>query len=157
MIKFKRTKNRTTDSGFTLIEVLVSLVIFAVGILGAATMQISSIQGNSRGRQVSEGSHAISGRIETLLSLDYDDALLADGDGDGTGQDLDGNGEDDDGGHFGLDDLANPDHGPLASGDYQIYWNVAVNHPLEGTKTIRVIVDPPGRAKRFSIDMIKTR
>lgn len=147
----------TKKSGFTLLEVLIALVIFAVGILGVATMQISSIQGNSHGRQVSEASSVISDRIETLLSLDYDDPLLADTDGDGTNQDLNGDGVDDDGGNFGLDDIVNPDNGPVAVGDYVIWWNIAVNQPLMDTKTIRVIVDPPGRAQSFSIDMVKTR
>lgn len=145
------------ESGFTLLEVLIALVIFAVGILGVASMQISSIQGNSHGRQVSEASSVISDRIETLMTLDYDDPLLADADGDGTNQDLNGDGLDDDDGNYGLDDLVSPDNGPAVVGDYTIWWNIAVDYPLRDTKTIRVIVDPPGRAQSFSIDMVKAR
>lgn len=152
-----RRSHADKESGFTLLEVLIALVIFAVGILGAASMQISSIQGNSHGRQVSEASGILSDRIETLITLDYDDPALEDVDGDGTDQDLNGDGVDDDGGNFGLDDLANPDSGPINVGNYVIWWNIAVNHPLRDTKTIRVIVDPPGRAQRFSIDMVKAR
>ena len=74
-----------SQSGFTLIELLVSLVIFAVGILGVATMQITSIKGNSKSRLISEASNIGADRIEMFLSLDYDDPLLDDDDGDGTG------------------------------------------------------------------------
>ncbi len=123
----------TNQKGFTLLEVLVAAVILAVGILGVATMQISSIQGNSHGRQISEATNVISDRIEELLALEYDDAS----------------------GLLSPDPDKDPDHGPVTVGNYIIWWNITIDHPIKNTKTIQVIVEPPGRAQNFSFDMVK--
>ncbi|MBM9535541.1 prepilin-type N-terminal cleavage/methylation domain-containing protein [Desulfobulbus alkaliphilus] len=147
----------TDNKGFTLIEVLIAIFIFSVGILGVATLQITSIQGNSNARQISEATNAITDRIEALLALDYNDPLLDDTNGNGTNKDLNGDGIDDSGENFGLDDFGTPDHGPVAVGAYTIRWNIAIDYPLTNTKTIRVIVEPPGRVPNFSFDMVKAR
>ena len=125
--------------GFTLVELLIALVIFAVGILGFATMQITSIKGNSKGRLISEASNVAADRIETFMSLDYGDSLLSDGSGTNAGV-------------AGLEDLPpnNTDGSATSSdGNYQIYWNVADDHPVTGVKTINVFVFPPGNNARF--------
>jgi len=156
------------QNGFTLIELLIALVIFAVGILGLATMQMSSIKGNSKSRQISETSNIAADRIERFLSLDYDDPLLDDGDGDGTGQDTSTppNGVDNSGGNFGLDDVtaATADGNFISTdGNYQLFWNIAVDHPLPkpddnvfSTKTIKFIIVPPGSAKNVEMTYVKT-
>ena len=59
--------NATT--GFTLMEVLVSLVILAVGILAIAEMQIISIKGNSFSRYLSRASVLAQDSLESLRSL----------------------------------------------------------------------------------------
>ena len=51
-------------NGFTLVELLIALVIFAIGILGVATMQITSIKGNSKSRQISEAANVGADRVE---------------------------------------------------------------------------------------------
>lgn len=149
--------NPKNQNGFTLIELLIALVIFAVGILGVATMQITSIQGNSKGRQISEASNVAADRIENILSLDYFDPILADVDGDGTNEDVDNDGVDDDGGNFGLDDLINPDGTADSDGDgtNDVFWNIAVDFPLPNTKTIKIFVDPPGIGRNVEMTYIK--
>lgn len=173
-------KNTNNEEGFTLLEVLVALVIFAVGILGVYTMQISSIRGNSKGRQVSEATNDGADRIEQLLAWDYDHPALIDDDdgkdetdadndvdnGDGTGEDANNDGTDDDGGNFGLDDLTNPD-GAVDSdnngtpddsdgdGTPDLLWNIAVDHPMPNTKTIKFHIDPPGSGKNVELVYIK--
>lgn len=149
--------NPKNQNGFTLIELLIALVIFAVGILGVATMQITSIQGNSKGRQISEASNVAADRIENILSLDYFDLILADVDGDGTNEDVDNDGVDDDGGNFGLDDLINPDGTADSDGDgtNDVFWNIAVDFPLTNTKTIKIFVDPPGTGRNVEMTYIK--
>lgn len=43
---FTEEKNTTNQSGFTLVEVLVALIILAVGLLGVAGLQNRSLSGN---------------------------------------------------------------------------------------------------------------
>ena len=164
-------KNIDNEKGFTLLEVLVALLIFAVGILGVYAMQISSIKGNSKGRQVSEATNDGADRIERLLSWNYDHPALIDDDdgkdetdadtdidnGDGTGEDADNDGTDDDGGNFGLDDLANPDGAADRNGDgtNDIFWNIAVDHPMPNTKTIKFHISPPGSGQNVELVYIK--
>jgi len=136
------------QKGFTLIELLIALVIFAVGILGLATMQTTSIKGNSKGRQISEASNVAADQIEKIMSLDYDAPALDD-DGNGSGAN----------GVAGLDDVttATADGNALsADGNYQIYWNIAPDHPMSGVKTINVIVDPTGNGSNVTMEVIKS-
>jgi len=128
--------------GFTLIELLIALVIFAVGILGVASMQITSIQGNSKGRQISEASTVAASQLERFIASDYSN--LEDGHGTNNGV-------------AGLDDLSPSDGAMDTDGDgvSDIFWNVAENYPIFMTKTIRVIVDPIGNGSNVSMDIVK--
>ena len=154
MIKY----NRGSQSGFTLLEVLIALFIFSIGILGVNAMQLTSITGNSKANRITQASNLAADQIETILSLDYDNVALNDNDADGTAQDANSDGTDDNGGNFGLDDVtaATADgNAPSVDGNYQIFWNVAVDHPLPHTKTINFIVDPSGRGGNVSMVYIK--
>ena len=135
------------DAGFTLLELLIALVIFAVGILGVYSMQITSITGNTKSRVISEASVVAADQVEQFLSVEYDN--WTDTDGDGTGQDTNitnGDGVDDDGGNFGLDDVtvATADGTDDFNGDgvADVFWNVAFDYPYPNTKTVRIYVDP---------------
>jgi len=147
--------------GFTLVELLIALVIFTVGILGVATMQLTSIKGNSKGRIISEASNVAAQRIEQLMALDYGDPDLLDGDIDGTGQDTSTppDGLDNDGGNFGLDDAttATADGSADRDGDGtdDVFWNIAVDSPMQNTKTIKIIVVPKGSAKKIEMTYVK--
>jgi len=120
-----------------LLEVLIALVILAVGILGAASMQVSSMRGNSQARQISESSSLVSDRIEIILSQSYDDL-----------ENLTSTS---------LNDTDNPDYGPDTVDGYILSWNVAEDVPLVGLKTVRFVVVPPGRANQFNLDFITSR
>jgi type IV pilus modification protein PilV len=74
--KVKSTTS-STEAGFTLIEVMVSLVIFAFGILAVLGMQVTAIRGGHQSQNLSEAASAGANMIETLISQDY--ATLADG------------------------------------------------------------------------------
>ena len=56
------------NSGFSLVEVLIAMAIFAIGILGVATMQISSTNGNTTARMSSEASEFAQSQIDQLLA-----------------------------------------------------------------------------------------
>jgi len=67
--------------GFTLLEVMITTVILAVGLLGLAGLQIVAIKGNSFGQQMSVASTLAQNQLEQLRRISYDS--LSDGSSDG--------------------------------------------------------------------------
>ena len=60
--------------GFTILEVMIAMAIFAIGILGIVKLQVSSTFSNTSSRTMSEATGAIAGTIEQLvLNTPYDD------------------------------------------------------------------------------------
>jgi prepilin-type N-terminal cleavage/methylation domain-containing protein len=71
-------RNRpAADGGFSLIEVLVAMAIFAIGILAVYSMQIHSIRGNTSARGVTENITLASAKVEELLAQSYDHSDLS--------------------------------------------------------------------------------
>ncbi|MBW1982529.1 MAG: hypothetical protein JRJ12_15060, partial [Deltaproteobacteria bacterium] len=111
-------------------------------------MQVSATKTNVHAFGLTEAVTLAQERIEALMSLPYAHADLSDGAGSNNGQ-------------SGLadnpTDAANPmaDHqdpnNPIQIGgfgqQYNVYWNVAQDWPLQNTKTIRVIVTWRERGK----------
>lgn len=64
------------ESGFTLIEVLIAIMVLTIGILATYTMQVSSIQGNATANQLTTASTLALDEIEQILSWDSADARL---------------------------------------------------------------------------------
>jgi prepilin-type N-terminal cleavage/methylation domain-containing protein len=62
--------------GFSLIEVLVGLVLLAIGLLAIAGMQITSVRGNFFSSNMTEASILAQDRLEILRNLAYADAAL---------------------------------------------------------------------------------
>lgn len=62
--------------GFTLIEVLVGLVILAIGLLAIAGMQITSVKGNFFSSNLTQASILAQDRLEILRSLAWNNAAL---------------------------------------------------------------------------------
>jgi type IV pilus assembly protein PilV len=133
------------SDGFTLIELLVAIVVFSFGVLALYRLQISSLEGNSFANDLTQAVVLAEDRMERLMALPYEHDELSDADNDGTNQDVSPvDGVDDDGGDFGLDDTftganVEADHS-ATSGRFRIFWNIATNQPLTGSKAIRVIV-----------------
>ncbi len=67
------------DKGFTLIEVLIALILLAVGLLAVAGMQLSSVRGNFFSNYLTQASYVVQDRLEVLDDLTYDDARLSAG------------------------------------------------------------------------------
>jgi type IV pilus assembly protein PilV len=65
--------------GFTLIEVLVGLVILAIGLLAIAGMQITSVKGNFFSSNLTQASVLAQDRLELLRSLAWGHADLTGG------------------------------------------------------------------------------
>jgi len=62
--------------GFTLIEVLIGLIILAIGILAIAGMQITSIKGNFFSSNLMQATYVVQDRLEFLKNLSFNDNLL---------------------------------------------------------------------------------
>jgi prepilin-type N-terminal cleavage/methylation domain-containing protein len=115
--------------GLTLVEVMIALAVFSVGILAVAAMQNVGMNALTRARRGSEHSRQAAGQIEAILGMDYDDPSLIDGDN---------------GYH-----PENPDHGPqpLPDAKASIEWEVDDDFPFPGTKRISVTVRPQARSQ----------
>ncbi|MDL2328130.1 prepilin-type N-terminal cleavage/methylation domain-containing protein [Desulfosarcina sp. OttesenSCG-928-A07] len=75
----KDSKKQANADGFTLVEVLVAMTIFSIGILGMAALQISSIRGNATSSLITLCTIMGENRVEMLMGLDYADAALSPG------------------------------------------------------------------------------
>ena len=71
-----------SKKGFSLLELLIALVILAVGLLGVAGMQVTSISGNAFSNNVTIATGLAQSRIEELKKLPNSDAALSVGDHD---------------------------------------------------------------------------
>lgn len=101
--------------GFTLIETLIAIAIFSIGILAVGSMQISAINNNASARMRTEATIFASETVELLMSLeDYNDDLL---------------------------DETEPDlELPPLNNIYCRKWTVAADTPIPSTKTITLSV-----------------
>jgi len=113
------------EDGYTLIEVLIAITIFAVGLLAVAGMQTSAIRMNSTAGKLTNLSTWGMDKIEELLAYPYSHPLL--------------------------DSAGNPHQEVL--GDYTISWTIIDNNPVSNTKNITVSVI--GQGKRTDIGILK--
>jgi type IV pilus assembly protein PilV len=102
---------RSGENGFTLIEVLIALTIFAIGMLGVAAMQITGIHGNATAKWHTQSSSWATAEVERLMTLPY--------------------------GHA---DLAAGAHSPVTRDLYTLSWSVTEDDPIDNVKTLAVTV-----------------
>ena len=122
MNKFKK------NQGYTLVEVLIAMAIFALGFLSLATIQIKSIRQNASAQMYTEATTMAAESMERLISLPYD--------------------------HLDLDQNANPHS--MTTGGYTIMWNVQADNPVTATKTIVMNVTGANPyAKPITISFVK--
>ncbi len=74
-----RANKKNNNRGYSLIEVLIAMAIFSLGILGVVGMQISSTGSNSTARKITDATYYAEDRLETLMSLSWADADLVAG------------------------------------------------------------------------------
>lgn len=70
--KLTESKKNSHDQGFTLVEVLIAMAIFAIGILAVGSMQISAIKTNANARNSTTVVTYAKDRVEDLMALAYD-------------------------------------------------------------------------------------
>lgn len=66
-----QTKKTGNHDGFTIIEVVIAMAIFAIGILAVASLQVATIKGNSSARKMTDAVTLAENRLETMLNLPY--------------------------------------------------------------------------------------
>ena len=159
---------KDNQKGFTLIEILIAITVFAIGILGVAAMQLGAIKGNSYSSHLTEATTLAQNKMEELMMLDYNDPndLLKDGHENGVKNGATGL-------RYPLPPLPKPpipnpvsyppDYSPQApSGIYTISYNIAdnVGHvPATNTKTIGIVVTwvENGVTKQVAIQSVKAQ
>jgi type IV pilus assembly protein PilV len=129
-------KKSQKDQGFTLIEVLIAISIFAIGLLAVATMQISAINVNSTAGQITTRMTWAQDKLEKLMAMPYSDPWLQDLGDPPSGMDSAGN-----------------VHQETSDG-YIISWAVTDNNPVPNTKMITVSVT--GRGKTSQLTSMKS-
>jgi type IV pilus modification protein PilV len=60
------------NKGFSLLEVLIGLVILAVGILAIAALQTTSVRGNFFSHNLMQGTYVAQDRLESLKNMPFD-------------------------------------------------------------------------------------
>ena len=121
-------REKRGQQGFTLIEVLMAMAIFSIGILAVGAMQITSTNSNASARIHTEEYTWVVDQIERLTGLDYDHG-----------------------------DLDAGDHA-VDQDPYTVSWTVVDDIPVDGAKMITVEADGSHRlARPITIDFIKAR
>jgi type IV pilus assembly protein PilV len=111
---FQRLKS-LDERGFNLIELLIALTVFTIGIMAVAAMQTASARGNNLASSLSMGVRTFNqNKAEQLLSLAYGDTDLDAG--------------------------THPTETMTGSNNvvYSTFWTVVVNNPYTGAKTVTV-------------------
>ena len=140
-------------------DIAISVLAVTAGIIfGVMVMQTTAMKGNRSASTITESSAWASDRVERIFALDSSD--LSDVDADGTG------GLSDSGCcQSGADPFGTTVSGCTAkaddcdgAGEYAVYWNVAGNSPMSGTKTIRVLVKKTERGveRTLQFDYVKS-
>jgi type IV pilus assembly protein PilV len=147
------------NQGFTLIEIMVAMVIFMIGILSVAALQTKATKGNISANRSTRAFTWCSDRMEVLMRLPYTDANLLGAPVPGVtytpAQTADGIDNDYDGR---IDEAGE-------SGGINITWNVVDNdgvapNPPEFTKSITVTVTwrtPMGEQKTINLRTVRAR
>ncbi len=112
--------------GFSLLEVLIALAIFSLGMLAVGALQFNSTNNNTGARIHTQASTLLVDQIERLTALAYDDADL------------------DAGNHSAVQD------------PYTVSWAVVDDAPAAGAKMIAVTVTGTHpRARPITISFVK--
>jgi len=146
----EKTMYSNQSQGFTLIEVMIALAIFSIGILGVAAMQTSSTRGNSAAGRVTSNVTWAMDRVEELMALPYTHASLNSGsyslaagtltmDSDGIDNNSDGQ----------IDEAGE-------TGNITIEWTITDDIPMNRTKTIQITVTRtgPGGTRAVTLNQV---
>jgi prepilin-type N-terminal cleavage/methylation domain-containing protein len=69
--KIRVVRGKSAAAGFSLIELMIALVVLAVGVLGVWSMQYTAIEGNTTAKRITEAGGLAADRVEKLMRLPY--------------------------------------------------------------------------------------
>lgn len=108
------------EKGFTLLEVLIAMAIFSVGLLGLASLSVHTITGNASSKRISSATVLAESKVEAFRNMAFDDSDLSAGT---------------------HNDPNNPvDEDGNSGGMYTRSWIVTDNTPFPGIKKAEVAV-----------------
>lgn len=115
----RRTSRRVlaANAGFTLVEVLVAMIVFAVGVLSMATLMPSGSRSVNRSSDQTRASELLSESAENLLTASYSDSLLVAG--------------------------SHSDPGNPYDGKYYVRWTVQDDQPVTECKRVTLTAGWP--------------
>ncbi len=76
---FAGEREMSGENGFTIIEVLIAISIFAIGLLAVAALQITAFQGNRVGDELTKATMLAQMQVEAVKGADFNTATLAPG------------------------------------------------------------------------------
>ena len=141
-ISSKRYNKVSIESGFTLIEVMITLAIFSIGFLAVWALQHTSTKSNTTARNLTIATVCASDQMERLIELPYlDDNLTA-----GNHTPTQATDRIDNNYNGTVDELG--ESGPLS-----ISWVVTDNTPILRSKQITVTVMWNNQMRQRSLSM----
>lgn len=133
------------DAGFTLMELMIALMVVAIGVLGIWSMQAAAIGGNVTSRKITEAAVVGSDQLEKLMLMKYSDGDLTYDSAIHTplGTDSDGN-------------VVSWRTSP-SGGDYSVQMTISDDDPVDNVKKIDVSVlwERAGQAKELTYEYYK--
>ena len=137
-------QHTANNQGFTVVELMVAVVITVIAFVGLATMEIACINGNSIASNVTTGMTMAQDTMEELKCLHINDPRLDDNNVSNNVNLRDGIEDFADVGSLATADDGHREENIDAKGNpggaYTRFWNVADDTPLDGQKTLMVIV-----------------
>ena len=140
---------KSTDHGFTLIEVMIAMAIFSIGILGVAAMQTASVKGNASARGVTDIATWAADRVEKIAVLPYGDNRLSPGTHSIAAGNLSMTTDGIDNNFNGLIDEGG-ETGPVT-----IQWTVLQDTPVDNAKTVTITVQHNGPGVNKTVSMTR--
>lgn len=138
--------HKLEEQGFTLLEVMLGIAIFSLGLVAFFTIHGTSVRGTGTANRITEGVNYGEDRIEQMLNTAFDDASLTDSNGNAQG---------------GLDDTDTgtnaDDTKEIDDGKFTIFRNIAQGWPQANVNTIRIIIRNNVLNQDISITNVKTK
>lgn len=120
------------EGGFSLVEVLVAVTIFAIGLLATAGMQLTALQSNAGAYKMTTINSVAAGILEEILTWEPDDPRLIDEAGNPHAWDFDPG--------VAVDTTLTA----IGAGIFTAEYDVQRNVPIGSVSTITLTVSSPG-------------